>query len=151
MDIEDSYDMIIEFVPIFEEESNDTNINEILFYSFCKILNEENSLSSSNLIESISIPNLTQNWKIKVEAQKLRTQNIWLDIYEVFNSALEGGECLICCHNIRNTLFLPCKHSCTCQNCAHSLRMRNNPCPICKNSIDDLVIIDIEKSNDSSV
>lgn len=165
MDIEDSYDMIIEFVPIFEEELNEgKKSNEILFYTFCKLSNEENNLSSSNssnnLIpsESVSIPfnnnnnsNNSSMCKIKVECQKLRTQNIWLDIHEVFNSALEGGECLICCHNIRNTLFLPCKHSCTCQNCAHSLRMRNNPCPICKNSIDDLVIIDVEKSNDVSL
>jgi hypothetical protein len=141
IEIEDSYDVIIEFVPIFEDDPN--HANEIIFYSFCKLVYEEsNTGSNNNIVRSVS-----SAWKIKVEMQKLRTQNVWLDIYEVFNSALENGECLICCHNMRNTLFLPCKHSCTCQNCAHSLRMRNNPCPICKNSIDDLVIVEVDKQN----
>ena len=149
MEVADSYDLVIEIVPIFESISSEA-ASEILFYTFCKLTNDDvninNGLHGGN---SKSVPQ--NNFKVKVELQKLRTQNMWLDIYEVFNSALENGECLICCHNIRNTIFLPCKHSCTCQNCAHSLRMRNNPCPICKNSIDDLVIIDIDKQNDAGV
>ena len=69
---------------------------------------------------------------------------MWIDMYDVFNCALDTGECLICCSALRNTIFLPCKHSCTCNSCAHSLRMRNNPCPICKNDIDDLLILETE-------
>lgn len=65
-------------------------------------------------------------------------------MHEVFNCGLDTGECLICCSALRNTIFLPCKHSCTCNSCAHSLRMRNNPCPICKNDIDDLLILETE-------
>jgi hypothetical protein len=127
---EEMYDIVIEFIPIFEDDinPNTTSNTEIIFYSLCRILNEEN-----------------QTVKIKCESQKLKTNGIWLEIHEVYHSALENNECLICCHNLRNTVFLPCKHSCTCQTCAHSLRMRNNPCPICKNSIDDLVIIETEE------
>ena len=145
---EDSYDLIIEIIPVFESPSSEVN-PEILFYTLCKLSNEE--VNNSVVSGRNNITQLQNPWKVKVEMQRLRTQNIWLDVYEVFNSALENGECLICCNKIRNTIFLPCKHSCTCQNCAHSLRMRNNPCPICKNSIDDLVIIDIDKQNDVAV
>lgn len=84
--------------------------------------------------------------RIKAESQKLKTLNMWLEVHDVYNSALDSGECLICCSNIRNTLFLPCKHSCCCSTCSHSLRIRNNPCPICKNSIEDLVIIESERN-----
>ena len=45
------------------------------------------------------------------------------------------NECEICCTFKRNTIFLPCKHSYACSSCAHSLRMRNNPCPIFRNGI----------------
>jgi hypothetical protein len=125
----DSYDVVIEFEPIFEDFSINKNKvsnsdNQIYFYTLCKLINDETN--STNLISS--------PYKIKTELQRLKSQSMWFDIHEVFNSALETGECLICCNNQRNTIFLPCNHSCSCQTCAHSLRMRNNPCPICKNS-----------------
>ena len=148
IELEKSYDLIIEIIPVFESLSTGVN-TEIIFYTLCKLSNEE--VNNSLVPGRNNITQLQNFMKVKVEMQRLRTQNIWLDVHEVFNSALESGECLICCNKIRNTIFLPCKHSCTCQNCAHSLRMRNNPCPICKNSIDDLVIIDIDKQNDVAV
>ena len=94
------------------------------------IRNDEKVISIT-LCRLIQEPNLV---RIKADAQKLKTLNMWLDVHDVFNSALDSGECLICCSNTRNTLFLPCKHSCCCSTCSHSLRIRNNPCPICKNS-----------------
>lgn len=116
----DYYDIVIEFVPILKDNQNLIKDNEkdseIIFYTLCRLNHDD------------------PNYKIKTDMQRLKSQGMWFDIHEVFNSALESGECLICCSNVRNTLFLPCKHSCTCQTCAHSLRMRNNPCPICKNS-----------------
>ena len=113
------YDVVIEFLPVFPEDRRQgeqtlLNGNEIIFYTLCKLIDDDNG------------------GKIKTEMQRLRSQGMWFDLYEVFNSALETGECLICCSNIRNTIFLPCKHSCSCQTCSHSLRMRNNKCPVCK-------------------
>ena len=65
-----------------------------------------------------------------------------------------SGECLLCYTNPRNTIYLPCKHSCCCKNCSHNLRMRNFPCPMCKNSkiffiyknldINDILILEYE-------
>jgi hypothetical protein len=123
LELENSFDVVIEMVPLFSNRSINTNENQILFLTLCKLTLEGDP----------NIPNPL--YRIKTELQRLKSQGMWLDVYDVFNSARESGECLICCSNIRNTLFLPCKHSCCCSNCSHSLRMRNFPCPICKNSI----------------
>ena len=132
------YDICIEMVPLFDENSVEfKEKNEISFITLCKILTEENE---------------THHHIIKSELQRLKTFDMFIDIYDIFNCALDTGECLICCAEIRNTVFLPCKHSCTCKNCAHSLRMRNSSCPICKTPINDLLIIEVEqdKANDNN-
>lgn len=128
-----TFDIAIEMIPILE---GDDSGNEIVFVTLCKLVTEENE---------------AHNHKIKPEQQRLKTQNMWIDMYDVFNCALDTGECLICCSALRNTIFLPCNHSCTCNSCAHSLRMRNNPCPICKNDIDDLLILETEEEKKEPV
>jgi len=127
----DIYDVSIELVPIFDEIEN--NKNEVVFVSLCTL--------ETNEIER-------HPHSLKIELQRLKTFGMWIDIHDIYNSSLDNGECLICCTNLRNTIFLPCRHACTCNTCAHSLKMRNNPCPICKNPIKDLLILEVdEKSN----
>ena len=70
---------------------------------------------------------------------------MWIDLHDIYNSSLERGECLICCSISTNTIFLPCNHACTCNSCAHSLKMRNSPCPICKKQINDIVILEVDE------
>lgn len=41
-------------------------------------------------------------------------------------------ECVICMSDLRDTLILPCRHLCLCNNCANSLRYQANNCPICR-------------------
>ena len=118
--------MSIELVPIWEN----VNHNEVVFISLCNFEQEEIGKHPHSL---------------KVEQQKLKTFGMWLDIHDIYNSSLDSGECLICCSAYRNTVFLPCNHSCTCNTCAHSLKMRNNPCPICKNQIKDLLILEVDE------
>ena len=98
-------------VPLFEEGNTNDHV-DMAFCTLCKIITEDNELHGN---------------EIKVELHRLRAHGMWIDLYDVFNCALETGECLICCSALRNTIFLPCKHSCTCNTCAHSLKMRNNP------------------------
>ncbi|XP_076661261.1 mahogunin ring finger 1 isoform X1 [Halictus rubicundus] len=43
-----------------------------------------------------------------------------------------GSECVICMYDVRDTLILPCRHLCLCNNCADSLRYQANNCPICR-------------------
>ncbi len=112
--IDDCIDIVIELISVPPRG------DRIISITTCKLIEEKNG----NIVL----------YRIKPESQRLKTMNMWLEVHDVFNSALDSGECLICCSNIRNTLFLPCKHSCCCSSCSHSLRIRNNPCPICKNS-----------------
>ena len=120
------FDMSIELVPIWENN----NTNEVVLVSLCNFE-----------LEDIG----KHPHAVKIEKQKLKTYGMWLDIHDVYNSSLDTGECLICCSAYRNTIFLPCNHSCTCNTCAHSLKMRNNPCPICKNQIKDLLILEVDE------
>ena len=125
------YDISIEMVPLFDENTQEyKDKNEIIFVTLCRISKEDNE---------------SHHYIIKSELQRLRTHLMWIDMYDIFNCALDSGECLICCSELRNTVFLPCNHSCTCNNCAHSLRMRNSSCPICKKPIDDLLILETEE------
>ncbi len=116
-DEDDMYDLVIEFKIASSKSSNS---NDVCFYTLCRFTSDGNNANNGN------------ETKIKTEMQRLKSHSMWFDIQEIFNSALESGECLICCSAPHNTIFLPCNHTCTCQTCAHSLRMRNNPCPICK-------------------
>ena len=81
------------------------------------------------------------NYIIKCVKQRLRTHNIWIELYDIFDSTLEGGLCIICYSEKRNTIFLPCKHACCCNKCGSEIKYRFKPCPICKTPIDDLLII----------
>lgn len=123
-------DVSIELVPIFEPGSAEYGEkNEVVFLSLCQL-----ELDDSD----------SHGYGIKIESQKLKTYGMWIEIHDIFDCSLENGECLICCAELRNTIFLPCYHSCTCNMCAHSLKMRNNACPICKNPINDLLILETE-------
>ena len=130
---EQIYDVSIELVPIFEENINN-NKNEIVYLFLCNLEQEDIERHPHSL---------------KIDLQKLKTYGLWIELHDIYNTALENGECLICCTNLRNTIFLPCNHACTCNTCAHSLKMRNNPCPICKNQIKDLLILEVDEKNEN--
>lgn len=123
------YDVSIELVPILDE--NNDNKNEIVYLSLCNLEQKEDLERHPH--------------SLKIELQRLKTFGMWIDIHDIYNSSLDNGECLICCSALRNTIFLPCYHACTCNTCAHSLKMRNNPCPICKNPIKDLLILEVDE------
>ena len=129
------FDVSIELVPIYESDENNNN-NEVVFVSLCNFEQEEIDKHPHSL---------------KIEKQKLKTYGMWLTLHDIYNSSLDSGECLICCFAYRNTIFLPCNHSCTCNTCAHSLKMRNNPCPICKNPIKDLLILEVNEKNNINI
>ena len=131
----ETYDLSIEIVPIFEVGSQEYNEkNEIVFLSLCQL-----ELDDAE----------RHGYGIKIESQKLKTYGMWIEVHEIFDCSLDNGECLICCAALRNTIFLPCYHSCTCNMCAHSLKMRNNSCPICKNPINDLLILETDDNKNT--
>jgi hypothetical protein len=130
IDSSSSYDLSIEFVPIFPPGSPElADNNEIIFVSLCNF-------------EKHKVDN---KYEIKCSLQRLRTHGYWIDFHDIFDSSLDGGVCLICCSAIRNTIFLPCKHAACCDQCGSEIKLRFKPCPICKTPIDDLLIIDSDE------
>jgi hypothetical protein len=120
------YDIVIEMLPILNLE----NTNEVVgFYTLANINQEK-------------LTNETTLYKVKATNQRLRAHDLIIEVNEIFNSMRESGECIICFEKISNTILLPCKHSC-CSSCAHSLRMRSLGCPVCKQDVNDLLIIEI--------
>ena len=129
-DSNSTYDLCIEFVPIFPPGSPElSDNNEIIFVSLCNF--EKHRENNS--------------YEIKCHLQRLRTHGMWIDFHDIFDSSLDGGLCLVCCSVIRNTIFLPCKHAACCDHCGSEIKLRFKPCPICKTPIDDLLIIDSDE------
>ena len=123
---QNSFDVCIEFVPLFPPGSPEIeDNNEIIFVTLCNFEKHQDE----------------NNYIIKCMKQRLLTHKTWIDLYDIFDSALEGGLCIICYSEKRNTIFLPCKHACCCNKCGSEIKYRFKPCPICKTPIDDLLII----------
>ena len=127
---QNSFDVCIEFVPLFPPGSPElADNNEIVFVTLCNFENHQDD----------------NTYIIKCVKQRIRTHKIWIDLYDIFDSAMEGGLCLICCSEKRNTIFLPCKHACCCNKCGSQIKYRFKPCPICKTDIDDLLIVNSDE------
>ena len=90
----------------------------------------------------------TNDFKLKYLCQKVKVKGSqWYDIEDVYGLTSEDNLCEICCTNPRNTFFLPCKHSYTCQECAILIRSKNDKCPICRQSIKDSIVLTNANAN----
>ena len=107
---------------------------------------------------SITFKPGTNDYKIKYLYQKVKVRGSqWYHIEDIYGLTTEDNLCAICCANPRNTFFLPCKHSYTCQECAILIRAKDDKCPICREKISDSVILknvnvnpeDINNDNDN--
>ena len=58
---------------------------------------------------------------------------------------MEERLCVICLVNDRNTTVLPCRHMCMCNECAQELRKQTSRCPICRNHVESLLHIKMQK------
>ncbi|XP_010255889.2 PREDICTED: probable E3 ubiquitin-protein ligase LUL4 [Nelumbo nucifera] len=87
-------------------------------------------------------------------------QILWVDgvryelreLYGIGNSAQAGfddndpgKECVICMTEPKDTAILPCRHMCMCSECAKALRLQSNKCPICRQPIEELIEIKVNK------
>ena len=122
---EEIFDIGIEFTPCYENDSK-----EIILISLFNIEKKENN-----------------ELDIKCVSQKLKKHNYFFELKDIYDGAGANGKCVICYTNNRNTIFVNCRHSCCCQNCANAL----NPkvCPLCKNVIQDIIFLykDLDNNN----
>ncbi|XP_027355218.1 probable E3 ubiquitin-protein ligase LUL4 [Abrus precatorius] len=93
---------------------------------------------------------------------KVVRQILWIDgvryelreLYGIGSSAATdfddndpGKECVICMTEPKDTAVLPCRHMCMCSECAKALRLQSNKCPICRQSIEELIEIKVNNAN----
>uniref|UniRef100_A0A8C0J7Q4 Neuralized E3 ubiquitin protein ligase 3 n=1 Tax=Chelonoidis abingdonii TaxID=106734 RepID=A0A8C0J7Q4_CHEAB len=65
----------------------------------------------------------------------------------------DGGdakECIICCSHEANALLQPCGHATLCHCCAQEVFHNNQPCPFCREKIQDIVQPSVHARNGSS-
>ena len=127
---EDINDIGIEFTPIYDDSSIENEKNEIVFVSLFKIEKKEDEL------------------EIKCVSQKLKKHKYWFELKDIYDGAGNNGKCVICYSNYRNTIFLPCRHSCCCQSCSGTLSPK--ACPLCKNRIQEIVCLDRDRNVDNN-
>ena len=58
---------------------------------------------------------------------------------------VEERLCVICLVNDRDTTVLPCRHMCMCHECAQELRKQTSKCPICRNQVESLLHIRMQR------
>ena len=86
--------------------------------------------------------------RIKLVTQKCLIQNRGYYITEMYgldDMTKEDAEkeCVICMTNERNTCVLPCRHICCCAECANTLRLQTDRCPVCREPITELVYLTV--------
>ena len=119
------FDISIEMVPILDKNSDDfKNKNEIVFVNLCNLVVHNG------------------HYEIKTMKQEFKRLGLWFNLYDVFDSS-NNGICLICYNKKCNTIILPCKHSFACVLCANHIKQNEKRCPICKNEVDDVIIINL--------
>ena len=119
------FDISIEMIPILDKNSDDfKNKNEIVFVNLCNLVVHNG------------------HYEIKTMKQEFKSLGLWFNLYEIFDSSNEGI-CLICYNKKCNTIILPCKHSFACVLCANHIKQNEKRCPICKNEVDDVIIINL--------
>lgn len=64
------------------------------------------------------------------EENKTLIKNIYEDSSE---------ECIICFANIKEIVFAPCGHYCSCGVCANEIKKTSKKCPICRTIISSIV------------
>ena len=124
-DSKKEFDISIEMVPILDKNSDDfKNKNEIVFVNLCNLYLHNG------------------HYEIRTMKQEFKSLGLWFNLYDVFDSSNEGI-CLICYNKKCNTIILPCKHSFACVLCANHIKENEKRCPICKNEVDDVMIINL--------
>ena len=123
---EEIFDIGIEFVPYYDKnslefEQNKEN-NEIVLITLINIEKKENN-----------------DLEIKKVLQKLKKHNHFFELKDIYDGSGNNGKCVVCFTNNRNTVFLPCRHSCCCKKCSGTLIEK--VCPLCKEDIKDIIVL----------
>ncbi|XP_010278333.1 PREDICTED: probable E3 ubiquitin-protein ligase LUL4 isoform X2 [Nelumbo nucifera] len=97
------------------------------------------------------------HFKVRVIKQILWVDGVRYELRELygvgnseeagFDGNDPGKECVICMAEPKDTAVLPCRHMCMCSDCAKELRLQSNKCPICRQPIEELLEIKVNKGD----
>jgi len=115
---------------------------------------EQNSIASQTTYATAST---SANNKYKLNIRLKNTKIVVdghdkaYDVQEIYgiassNSAEDDNECVVCMVERRDTTVMPCRHMCLCHECAETLRKQTNKCPICREPVQSLMRISIDKN-----
>lgn len=79
-------------------------------------------------------------WYLSSWEEKMKCGNQTFSVMKIFSNkdekvSSEFGVCLICQGQQANTMVLPCRHLCVCEECASKLGSRQPLCPVCRSVI----------------
>ena len=98
---------------------------------------------------------------MSVIKQKIWVEGVSYELQEIYGLEHAAGKrpdavisaedaeerlCVICLVNPRDTTVLPCRHMCMCYECAQELRKQSSKCPICRNHVESLLHIKMNKA-----
>lgn len=69
------------------------------------------------------------------------TDDVHLLVEQVNKQQHQKRECSVCLDNPIDSLYLPCKHSATCMECARNVQSLSGSCPICREKITEVLQI----------
>ncbi|XP_073277670.1 probable E3 ubiquitin-protein ligase LUL4 [Primulina huaijiensis] len=116
----------------------------------------ENTLFQVQITQVVLDKNHEEQLIAKVIRQLLWTDGISYELREIygfgkstpgFSDSGSGKECVICMTEPKDIAVLPCRHMCMCSNCAKTLRLQSNKCPICRETIESFLEIKLENFN----
>ncbi|OVA05517.1 zinc finger protein [Macleaya cordata] len=117
----------------------------------------EPTLSHAQITQAILEKNNDGAFQVKVIMQILWVDGVRYELREIFgiNNSAEvgfddsepGKRCVICMSEPKDTAVLPCRHMCMCSECAKALRIRTNKCPICRQPIEELIEIKVNRGD----
>lgn len=121
---------------ILDLDKIDNIIQEVCFNKY-QYIAEINNLDEKLKDEVDKYSNYFNIEKIiKKQNSKIKSQNKKIEFQEECKTAIE---CIICCEKDRNTVFYPCLHLITCEDCG--FEKIKNDCPQCHQNIERKQIV----------
>ncbi|XAR52569.1 hypothetical protein NMG60_11020712 [Bertholletia excelsa] len=117
--------------------------------------NPSESADHAQITQAVLEKNDENHFQVKVIKQILWVDGVCYELREIYgiNNANEttlsgndsGKECVICMTEPKDTAVLPCRHMCMCSGCAKELSLQCSKCPICRQSIEELLEIKVNE------
>ncbi|KAK9293077.1 hypothetical protein L1049_021061 [Liquidambar formosana] len=109
----------------------------------------------AQITQAVLQRNSDGHFQVRVVKQILWVDGVRYELREIygignsdeagFDDSEPGKECVICMTEPKDTAVLPCRHLCMCSECAKELRLQSNKCPICRQPIQQLIEIKVNK------